>query len=108
MVVFVVKVTQLSPDVEGSVSLLRLLSLSFMLNLNTVIFLDLTLYVRVHFAIEMNQTEVSSAFFLGKEDTGPGKERQWGWSGAVCLLEISVFINEKYCLLIGEAMAQQY
>lgn len=38
MVVFVMNFTAVSPDVEGSVSLLRLLSLSFMLNLNTVIF----------------------------------------------------------------------
>lgn len=40
------------------------------------IFLYLSLYVRVHFAMQMSQIEVSSAFFLGKEDRGPGKERQ--------------------------------
>lgn len=64
----------------------------------------------------MSQAEVSSAFLLGKEDTGSGKEQSCGigvgpsvYQKFPCLgFKVKLVINQNCCFLTAEAVARQY
>lgn len=68
-----------------------------MVNINTVTVLDLSLYICMHFVMQLGLQDKRflELVFLGKEEAGPGKEQGGGVQVrpdfAICLPEISVF-----------------